>query len=301
MKNNIFKRRAILYLAILYAFLFTGWLLAVLLPEPYNQTAYLALWGSFSVLPVLATFLARAITHDQSPWYIKPNFRKGWKTYLFAALAPGIAIFLSGLLYFLFFPQDLDLTARNLVTQYGQYGAPETLLLTPQTIFLVGVAFIFISPLVLPVHLFALGEEIGWRGYFLPVLLKMMSQRKAVLLHGLLWGLAHAPLIYFGFNYGSGYWGAPWSGILMMILVCVVLGTWLAYVTLRSGSILPAAILHGAGNVIGVLPGLVALLGVSPLLGPNPTGLIGMSGLILGAVILLWKMPSDNEGFRSIK
>jgi len=63
-------------------------------------TAYLALWGSFSVLPVLATFVARTLTGDTSPWYLKPNFRKSWKTYLFAAFAPGIAIFLSGLLYF---------------------------------------------------------------------------------------------------------------------------------------------------------------------------------------------------------
>ncbi|MCG2784505.1 MAG: CPBP family intramembrane metalloprotease [Anaerolineae bacterium] len=291
MKKNIFKRRAILYLAILYAFLFIGWLLAVLLPEPYNQTAYLGLWGAFSVLPVLATFLTRAITRDKSPWYLKPNFRQSWKTYLFAALAPGLAIFLSGLLYFLLFPQDLDLTARNLVAQYGQFGAPENLLLTPQTILLVGIAFIFISPLVLPVHLFALGEEIGWRGYLLPNLLKLISPRKATLLHGVLWGLAHAPLIYFGFNYGSGYWRAPWSGILMMTLVCVVLGTWLAYVTIQSQSILPAVILHGAGNVIGELPVLFSFLSLSPLIGPNPTGIVGMSGLIVGAVILFARLP----------
>jgi membrane protease YdiL (CAAX protease family) len=179
------------------------------------------------------------------------------------------------------------------VAQYGQYGAPETLLFTPQAVFWVGIAFIFISPLFLPMHIFALGEEMGWRGYLLPNLLKLTSPRKAVLLHGLLWGLAHAPLIYFGFNYGSGYWGAPWSGILMMILVCVVLGTWLAYVTIQAQSILPACILHGAVNVIGELPALVSFLSISPLLGPNPTGLIGMSGLLIGAIILLLKMPGS--------
>lgn len=295
MEKTRFQKQAILYLAILYGFLFIGWLLAVLLPEPYNQIAYLAFWGSFSVLPVLATFLTRAITHDQSPWYLKPNFLQSWKTYLFAALAPGVAIFFSGWLYFLLFPQDLDLTARNLVSRYAQYGAPETLLLTPQTILLVGMAFIFISPLVLPVHLFALGEEIGWRGYFLPVLLKMMSPRKAVLLHGLLWGLAHAPLIALGFNYGSEYWGAPWSGILMMTLVCVVLGIWLAYVTLQSQSLLPAVIFHGVGNVIGELPVFVSFLSLSPLVGPNPTGIVGMSGLMLGAIFLFAKMSGKME------
>ncbi len=242
------------------------------------------------MLPVIATILTRVITQDKSPWYLKPNFRKSWKTYLLAAFLPGVAIFLGGLLYFLLFPQDLDLSARNLVAQYGQYGAPDSLLLTPQTVFWIGLAFIFLSPLVLPVHLFALGEEIGWRGYLLPILLKLTSPRKAVLLHGVLWGLAHAPLIYFGFNYGSSYWGAPWSGMLMMTLVCVVLGTWLAYVTIKSESILPAAILHGAGNVIGELPVLVSFLSVSPLLGPNPTGLIGMGGLIIGAIFLIAKL-----------
>jgi len=285
METTVLKKRAILYVTILYGFLILGWLATMILPD-----AYTVVWGLFSVLPVVATILTRIITQDKSPWYLKPNFRKSWKTYLLAAYLPGVAIFIGGLLYFTIFPQDLDLSARNLVAQYGQYGVPDSLLLTPQTVFWIGLAFIFLSPLVLPVHLFALGEEIGWRGYLLPILLKLTSPRKAVLLHGVLWGLAHAPLIYFGFNYGTSYWGAPWSGILMMVLVCVVLGTWLAYVTIQSGSILPAAILHGAGNVIGELPVLVSFLSNSPLLGPNPTGLIGMGGLIIGALFLIAKL-----------
>ena len=285
MKTALLKQRVALYLATLYGFLLLVWLGALALPG-----AYTVLWSLFSVLPVLATILTRVITKDKSPWHLKPNFRKNWKTYLFAAFLPGIAIFLGGLLYFSLFPQDLDLTARNLVAQYGQYGAPETIQFTVQTVILIGLAFIVLSPLVLPVHLFALGEEIGWRGYLLPILLKLTSPRKAVLLHGLLWGLAHAPLIYFGFNYGSDYWGAPLTGILMMTLVCVVLGTWLAYVTIQANSILPAVLLHGASNVIGEMAAFVSFLSVSPLLGPNPTGLIGMSGLLIGAAILLWKM-----------
>jgi len=296
METTLLRKRAFLYVAILYGFLLLGWLVVIFIPD-----AFTVLWGLFSLLPVVASILTRVITRDRSPWYLKPNFRKSWKTYLFAAFLPGIAIFLGGLLYFTLFPQDLDLTARNLVAEYGQYGAPESVLFTPQAVILIGLAFIVISPLVFPVHIFALGEEIGWRGYLLPILLKLTSPRKAILLHGLLWGLAHAPLIYFGFNYGSGYWGAPWSGIFMMTLVCVVLGIWLAYVTIKSGSIIPAAILHGAGNIIGELPVLVAFLGVSPLLGPNPTGLISMSGLLLGAVILLWKMPFKSKTADNVK
>ncbi len=285
METALLKQRVALYLATLYGSLLFIWLAALAQPG-----AYTVLWSLFSVLPVLATILTRVITKDKSPWYLKPNLRQSWKTYLFAAFLPGVAIFLSGLLYFSLFPQDLDLTARNLVAQYGQYGAPENILFTVQTVILIGLAFIVLSPLVLPVHLFALGEEIGWRGYLLPILLKFTSPRKAILLHGLLWGLAHAPLIYFGFNYGSDYWGAPLTGILMMTLVCVVLGMWLAYVTIQSESILPAVLLHGASNVIGEMAAFVSFLSVSPLLGPNLTGLIGMSGLLLGAAILLWGM-----------
>jgi hypothetical protein len=75
----------------------------------------------------------------------------------------------------------------------------------------------------------------------------------------------------------------------------VVLGTWLAYITIQSKNILPAAIFHGAGNVIGEMAALVSFLGISPLLGPNPTGLIGMSGLLVGAVILLWKLSGKTK------
>jgi membrane protease YdiL (CAAX protease family) len=290
MKKQELKKQVIFYVSILYGILALCWLASMVLPELFK-----GLWALFSVVPVLATFLTRILTKDKSPWYLKPNFRKNWKTYLFSMFAPGLAIFLGGLIYFTIFPNDLDLTARNLVTQYGQYGAPENLLLTPRIIFMVGIGFIFISPLVLPVHLFALGEEIGWRGYLLPILLKLTSLRKVTIIQGLLWGLAHAPLIYFGFNYGLDYWGAPWSGMLMMTLVCVVLGTWLAYVTIRTESIIPAVILHGSSNVIGELPVLVAFLGVSPLLGPNPTGLIGMIGLLLVAAILLWQLNMKKE------
>lgn len=290
MDTTLLKKRAILYLAILFGLLAVGWIVTLL-----DSAAYITIWGLFSVFPILATLVTRLITKDKSPWLLKPNFRKSWKTYLFAAFAPGVAIFLGGLLYFTLFPQDLDLGAQNLIAQYGQYGAPDTIHFSAQTVALIGLAFIVISPLVLPVYIFALGEEIGWRGYLLPILLKLTSQRKAVLLHGLLWGLAHAPLIYFGFNYGADYWGAPWSGIVMMTLVGVVLGTWLAYVTIQSESILPAVIFHGAGNVIGEMAALVSFASISPLLGPNPTGLIGMSGLFLGAMFLLMKLEGKKS------
>lgn len=37
--------------------------------------------------------------------------------------------------------------------------------------------------------------------------MKLMNKERAILLNGILWGLAHVPLIYLGFNYGLDYWG----------------------------------------------------------------------------------------------
>ncbi len=261
------------------------------------SNAYIIVWGLFSIFPIIATIITRKITKDKAPWLLKPNFKKNRKIYLFSAFAPGLAIFIGAVAFFLLFPNDLDFSGRYIVENYSQYGAPAALHLTIGNIVTIGIGAIIISPFILPVHIFALGEEIGWRGYLLPLLLQITSTKKAVLLHGFLWGIAHAALIYFGFNYSMDYWGAPYSGMIMMIFVCVVLGIWLAYVTIKSGSIIPATILHGASNVIGELPIMVSLLSVSRLLGPNPTGIIGLSGLILGAVLLLQRMPKNNDKF----
>jgi len=286
MEKNIFKKRIRWYLALIFTFLFVGWLSILAFPD-----MYIIVWALFSIFPVIATMITRKITHDKSKWLLKPNFKKNGKIYLFSAFVPGAAIFIGALAFFLLFPNDLDFSGRYIVENYSQYGAPADLHLTVGKIIAIGIGAIVISPFIFPVHIFALGEEIGWRGYLLPLLLQITSTRKAVLLHGFLWGIAHAALIYFGFNYSMDYWGAPYSGMIMMIFVCIILGTWLAYVTIKSGSIIPATILHGASNIIGELPIMVSLSSVSRLLGPNPTGIIGLSGLLFGAVFLFCRLP----------
>lgn len=94
----------------------------------------------------------------------------------------------------------------------------------------------------------ALGEEGGWRGYMMPKLMKLMSPMKAMIIGGIIWGLWHAPLTCIGHNFGTDYPGFPYVGILMMCIYCIVLGMILTYVTVKSGSIWPAAILHGVNN-----------------------------------------------------
>lgn len=288
-EKNLLKKRAVTYLIFVYGFVLIAWFLVIILPPPLNNSAYTALISIFSLFPFLSCFLTRLITGDKSSWMMKPNFIRNWKIYLISAFIPGILIFLGAVLFFLIFPNHLDVSAAKLIETYSKYGVPTNLPHTISSIIRIGVAGIFISPLIVPVEIIALGEEIGWRGYLLPIFLKLMNKQKAILLDGILWGLCHAPLIYFGFNYGLDYWFAPYTGMLMMVLVCIVLGVWLSYVTIKSNSIIPASILHGSANVIGEWPAFVAIPGISILLGPNPTGIIGMAGLLIGAIILLGK------------
>lgn len=285
MEREAALRRTRIYLSWMAGFLGLSWIAII-----SDSRLYIIVWGLFSVFPVLAVILTRLHTKDHSPWLIGLKIKQHWKSLAMAAFLPGLLIFLGALFFFLVFPNDLDLSARYIVQNYSQFGAPETLAFTYGGVFLVGIAFIFISPFVLPVHLFALGEEIGWRGYLLPQLLILMDQKRAVLVHGLCWGVAHAVLIYFGFNYSSQVWGAPYTTILMMILVCVVLGIWLGYLTIRTNSILPAVIFHGAGNVIGEIPAMFSIGLISPLIGPNPTGLIGVSVLLIGSIYIYRKL-----------
>jgi membrane protease YdiL (CAAX protease family) len=146
--------------------------------------------------------------------------------------------------------------------------------------------------LAIPIHLLELGEEVGWRGYLLPQFLKFMSVPKAVLSSGVLWGIMHAPLIYFGLNYGSEYWGAPYSGIILMTLFCVGVGVWMSYTMLKTNNCMYAAIILGAVNVAADMQ-IISLTTGNPLLGPSPTGIIGMSVILVVAVVLLIRFTKE--------
>ncbi len=243
----------------------------------------------FMFLPALTTLIVKRLTHDNGGLFLKLNVRKAWKLYLLAAFAPGVLIGIGAALYFLLFSDHFDRSltyAARLLALNGQMvDLPQINLLM-----VIGVSLILtlMAPLVIVNHVAAFGEEIGWRSYLLPLLIDELGIQKAVLLDGILWGIAHAPLVCFGLNYTGEYLGAPWSGILMMVLFATSIGIFFSYLTLKSKSIFPACIAHGAINAIREAPLLICLDTYNVLLGPKPSGLIGMTGfLVLGAVIFV--------------
>jgi uncharacterized protein len=91
-----------------------------------------------------------------------------------------------------------------------------------------------------------LGEEIGWRGFLVPQLSKVMGFGGMVIVTGVIWTAYHIPILVFA-DYNSG---TPWWFSLSCFTVLVVsAGAIFAASRLRSGSVWPAAILHGSHNL----------------------------------------------------
>ena len=111
---------------------------------------------------------------------------------------------------------------------------------------LLAVPLVFAAVLLLSV----IGEELGWRGYALPRLLRRATPLTASLLLGGIWAAWHLPLLL---DPTALQHRMPTTWFVLQILGQGVLLTWLYQRT--GGSVLLPALLHAAANTgVGVLP-----------------------------------------------
>ncbi len=100
---------------------------------------------------------------------------------------------------------------------------------------------------LVPAMIFALGEEIGWRGFLVPELATTTSFTKTALLSGAAWSVYHYPLILFA-NYNNT--GAPkWFALIAFTWMAVAASFVFAWLRLKSGSLWTAVILHASHNL----------------------------------------------------
>lgn len=247
-------------------------------------TLALILMATFYMFgPALANILTRLVTKEGKQYLLlTPNFdRRRWLYYLAAWVLPGVLTILGITLFFLLFPNNYDSDLTLLREQMRLAGAGD---MSPWVIVIMQtVQAILIAPLLNALPTF--GEEFGWRGYLLPKLMPL-GGRKAILLSGIIWGVWHWPIILMGYNYGTDYFGAPFLAPLAMVWFTIVVGALLSWVTIKSNSVWPAVIGHGALNGIAGLSLLFIQGEPSTILGPTPVGLIGGAGFTILAVIL---------------
>ena len=111
-----------------------------------------------------------------------------------------------------------------------------------------GVTFVFLATIGFAVSafVFALGEEIGWRGFLVPELARVTSFTRTAAISGVVWAVYHYPIILFA-DYNSpapkmfGITVFSW-GVLAMSFV-------LAWLRLKSGSLWTGVIFHGSHNL----------------------------------------------------
>lgn len=92
----------------------------------------------------------------------------------------------------------------------------------------------------------ALGEEIGWRGFLVPELSKVVGFPLIGLISGLMWAVYHYPILLFA-DYNAGT--PAWFGLSCFTVGVVAESFILAWLALRSRSLWPAAILHASHNL----------------------------------------------------
>ncbi|MFC1611747.1 lysostaphin resistance A-like protein [Myxococcota bacterium] len=92
--------------------------------------------------------------------------------------------------------------------------------------------------------LFALGEEIGWRGFLVKRLVDAKIPMPFVV-SGIVWGLWHLPLVIWG-GYAAGSF--PWLSAALFLALAIVASIFFGWLRIASGSVWPAVIAHASHN-----------------------------------------------------
>lgn len=210
----------------------------------------------------------------------------GWKYWFIAPLVL-TAISLASYLISYFFNPSMFLDAGVIKTSLSAKGFYfGTVFSSMIVVFLInsGVGSILDIPMFL-------GEEIGWRGFMVPRLIKLLSPKKAFLIGGTIWAVWHMVMIAQGLNYPNHVF----AGIGMMILLCIPVGMIIQYFYFRSRSIFVAALAHAGLNKSTMTMSFVIDKAHYNTFLYGPTGVIGIILFYIVAIYLYRKIDWKNE------
>ena len=271
------------FLVISFAFSWVFFLMPLTLQNQTTQVRQLATQGLFALAmwgPGLGAIISTRKT-GQPFSSLKLNRLGPRRFYLWALFLPLVLSILAGLVTVLFGLGHLDLNFT--LIRASMAGSPNGDQVDPLVVLIAQIGIsIFLAPFFNVI--FALGEELGWRGFLLPKLLPL-GQWRAILISGVIWGIWHAPAIVQGLNY-PGY---PVLGVFLMIGFCVLLGAILSWLYLETGSPWAPALGHGAVNAVAGLPVLFLSYDFNMVLGGT---LASISGWIALGLFIVWLLAT---------
>jgi membrane protease YdiL (CAAX protease family) len=242
-----------------------------------RQSATVGLWALGMWGPGLSALLATRVIARQPLRSLRLHTLGPKSFYLWAwflpvclSIAGGIFTVMLGIAKL---DPDISLIRANMANAAG--GTK----IDPRLVVLIQVAFVLLLAPFINV-LFAMGEELGWRGFLLPKLLPL-GQWKAILITGVIWGIWHAPVILQGQNY-PGY---PIPGLFMMMVFTTLLGIIFAWMYLNARSPWVVALAHGSVNAAAGLPVLFLKPGFNLAFGGTLATFPAWIGL---SIFILW-------------
>ncbi len=248
-------------------------------------------------VPMLGVFISGAKIKDVG---FKPNIKKNILPILIAWFSPAILTTLGALLYFLVFPSHFDLSGKAIIKDFGEdilKQMEQQGITYPVYLLISIISCITYAPFLN--MFFALGEEVGWRGFLYPQLKAKFGYKLGNIIGGIIWGCWHWPLIWLiGYEYGTDYFGFPVVGMLLFCIITIGLGIMCDWLYEKSNCIWIPAIFHGAFNAAAGIPLYITYTNTSSmrLLGAAPNGLLsGLPILIFALILLLRKQSADNN------
>ncbi len=194
--------------------------------------------GAIMWCPALAAFITLRIKGykiSSLPW--------NWGNWRYIRMAYFIPAFYSIVTYMLIWIFGLgSLATEEVIMEWGRelglYGIGK---LTPSLVIIIAIPLLGTIE-VIRAAATTLGEEIGWRGFFIYELRKVLSYTGVSVFSGFIWAAWHWPLLVF-------YSNNVLLEFITFFTVIISMSFIMTYYTFKSKSLWPAVLFHAVSNV----------------------------------------------------
>ena len=272
------KNRALTYIITVYAVTFLYSLLYIKFPYTSKPVGFV-LTMIYMFIPLACTLVLQKLVYKEPLREIGFTFK--FSPWYFFALLPIVVALLTFVISLGFPGVSYDPEMSGMLERMGKALTAEQMEKAVEQIDQIKGMYLYmgiLNAIVLGATVnavFGLGEEAGWRGFLLKEL-RHLGFYKASLIIGVVWGFWHAPVILQGHNFPDH----SVAGVFIMTAWTILLSPLFTYVVFKTGSVVPAAIMHGVLNASsGIAIGYVS--GGSDL----TVGLTGAAGIIAVIVV----------------